>query len=406
MCLPSYVSDKRSGKFSHYFQYSNHTSDVLSYLCPALSDLETMGYLKSMTVSLLAFLTGFAASGQEKIGSGLEIDRMVHNFGEIMVGSGPVSCSFTVKNTGEKPALIYNVATTCGCTDVNWTREPILPGKTGTISVTYSNDEGPYPFDKSVTVYFSGVKKPVVLKLRGVALDKKKPLAELYPVRFGDFALKESVLKCGNLDQGRSKTESVMVANLSQKPIAVSFKDVSPQLSISMTPDPIPPQSTAEMSFTVTADRNLWGKNMYYAVPVVDGKTVTGPQGEERIGIWAFTKENFDDMAESDKMKGPRPMFRESTYSFGKVKRGNKIHASFCFRNEGQSDFRVYKVNTDACCWSHSDIPAAAPGEEVTFRVHLDTANMPLGETLTIVTLTTNSPLRPIVNLFIAGWLE
>ena len=28
------------------------------------------------------------------------------------------------------------------------------------------------------------------------------------------------------------------------------------------------------------------------------------------------------------------------------------------------------------------------------------------GETLAIVTLTTNSPLRPIVNLFIAGWLE
>jgi hypothetical protein len=46
------------------------------------------------------------------------------------------------------------------------------------------------------------------------------------------------------------------------------------------------------------------------------------------------------------------------------------------------------------------------PGEEVTFRVHLETDNLPVGEHLTIVTLTTNSPLRPIVNLFIAGYIE
>jgi hypothetical protein len=31
---------------------------------------------------------------------------------------------------------------------------------------------------------------------------------------------------------------------------------------------------------------------------------------------------------------------------------------------------------------------------------------MPKGEVLAIVNLTTNSPLRPIVNLFITGWIE
>ena len=75
-------------------------------------------------------------------------------------------------------------------------------------------------------------------------------------------------------------------------------------------------------------------------------------------------------------------------------------------KNDGKEMFRVYKVNADAKKWSHSTIPGAMPGDEVTFRVHLDTANLPAGEHLTIVTLTTNSPLRPIVNLFIAGYLE
>lgn len=358
--------------------------------------------LSRATAAVLLFLAYICTSAQEKLGNGIEIDKTVHNFGEIMLGNGPVSCTFTVTNTGSKPALIYNVTTTCGCTDAQWTREPILPGKTGTISVTYSNDEGPYPFDKSLTVYFSDIKKPVILKLRGVAMSEKKPLAELYPVTFGNFAMKNATAKCGNLEQGNSKTESVMVANLSSKPINISFKDVSEHLDLKVSPNPIPAESTAELTFTVTADRSLWGKNTYYATPVVDGHT----HGDGRIGVWAFTKENFDRLSEAERMKGARPMFKESTFSFGKIRKGGKVHASFTFRNEGEQDFCVYRVNTDACCWSHSDIPAAGPGEEVTFRVHLDTSTMPLGETLTIVTLTTNSPLRPIVNLFIAGWLE
>lgn len=356
----------------------------------------------------LLFMAGFCISSeaQEKIAEGLEIDKIVHNFGDIMLDSGPVSCTFTLKNTGSKPAVIYNVTTTCGCTDVEWTREPIRSGGSGKIAVTYSNDEGPYPFDKSLTVYLSDVKKPVILKLRGVSMEKPKPLTELYPVSFGPFALRSSTLKCGNLEQGGRKSEAVMVANTSASPVRIDFKDVSDNLNISVSPNPIPAGSTAEMSFTVTADKELWGKNFYWAVPLVNGKTYKGSDGKDKIGIWAFTKDNFSDITDDRKTNGPRPMFKESTFSFGRIRKGETVHAEFTFTNQGKETFKVHKVDVDACCYSHSFIPDAGPGEDVTFRVHLDTKDMPVGETLAIVTLTTNSPLRPIVNLFIAGWLE
>lgn len=346
------------------------------------------------------------AHGQEKISEGLEIDKKVHNFGDIMLDSGPVSCTFTIKNIGQKPAIIYNVTTSCGCTDVSWTREPIRPGKTGDISVTYSNDEGPYPFDKSVTVYLSDVKKPVILKLRGISLNKKKPLNELYPVSYGGFSLRESVMKCGNLEQGNQKTESVIVANTTKSPMNISFKDVSENVKFELSPNPIPAYGTAEMTFTVTADREVWGKNYYWATPVVNGKVYKNKEGESKIGVWAFTKENFSHLSDSEKMKGARPMFEESTFSFGKVKRGTKVHAKFTFKNEGKTDFVVYDLNSDVESWSHGEIPVASPGEKVSFSVDLDTSGMPVGETLAIITLTTNSPLRPIVNIFIAGWIE
>lgn len=356
-----------------------------------------------LTAALLALATMLSA--QEKIADGIEADKLVHNFGDILLDSGPVSCTFTLTNTGSKPVVIYNVTTTCGCTDVEWTREPIRPGKKGTVSVTYSNDEGPYPFDKSLTMYLSDVKKPVILKMRGVSLEKKKSLEELYPIHYGSLGLKENISKCGNMDQNGQKSESVMVANLSGSPLNLTFAEVSDHLKLAVSPNPIPARGTAELTFTVTADRSLWGKNWYWAVPVINGKTYSSNNGEKKIGFWAFTREDFSGLSSEEKRNGPRPTFKESTYSFGKVRKGEKVTASYTFKNDGKSVFKVYKVDADAKIASVR-IPDTAPGGSMSFKVELDTADMPKGESLTIVTLTTNSPLRPIVNLFIAGFIE
>jgi hypothetical protein len=337
---------------------------------------------------------------QENLGNGWEADRTTHNFGDILLGSGPVSCEFSLTNRSSKPAVIYNVITSCGCTDVEWTKEPLKPGESGKISVKYSNDEGPYPFNKSITVYLSDVKKPVILKLRGVSREQMRPLSELYPIHYGPVGMKDDLIMCGNLEQGKQKSETVIIANTSGKEVRMSFENITDNLKLTLTPNPIPAESTAELTATITADRSKWGKNDYYATPIINGKAY------DRIPVRAFTKENFDTLSEEEKEKGPMPRFETSTFSFGKVKDGTEVHASYTFKNEGKTCFCVYKVDVDACCYSHSDIPAAAPGEEVSFRVHMNTEGMPKGECLKIVTLTTNSPLRPLVNLFISGFIE
>lgn len=349
---------------------------------------------------IISSLIGTRLSAQEDIGNGLVIDKTVHNFGDIMLDSGPVSCEFTITNKGTRPAVIYNVISSCGCTDVQWTRQPLKPGESGKVSATYSNDEGPYPFDKNITVYLSEVKKPLILKLRGISREKMRPLGELYPVHLGSLGLKDKMIQCGNLEQGRQKSETVMIANLSSKPLKVEFKNVTDNLKMTLSQNPIPAQSTAELTATVTADRKKWGRNQYWVTPVIDGKEY------DRMQVQAFTKENFDDLTDDQKQKGPMPRFESSTFYFGKVKAGTTVDATYTFKNEGKNCFCVYKVDVDACCYSHSDIPAADPGEKVSFRVHLDTKDLPKGECMKIVTLTTNSPIRPLVNLFISGTIE
>jgi hypothetical protein len=351
----------------------------------------------------VAALTGAAAVvsyAQETFSSTAQFDKTIMDFGEVALADGPLECKFEVKNISSKPIAIYNVVTSCGCTSVKWTREPLQPGKTGTISTVYTNDEGPYPFDKNITVYISGITKPIILKIRGIAYDKKKSLEEIYTFNNNGLGLKETEFKCGNLEQGGHKTEISTVANLNNSPLKVEFTKVSPGLSISLDQSTIPARSTAKMKFTVTADRSRWGKNFYYATPVVNGKE------QKPIAIWAFTKENFSNITEAERAKAPRPMFKTSTYSFGKIKQGTQVVAEFTCTNSGKSDFEVYKVDIDAKGATVHPIPVAAPSKQISFKVDLDTSKLPKGETMVLVTLTTNSPSRPLINLFITGWLD
>jgi len=114
----------------------------------------------------LAFALSALSAEKEYFGR-VRFDKTVHDFGTIGSRDGAQECRFTLTNIGTEPLLVEAVISSCGCTSVEWTRSLIAPGAQGSISATYSNEDGPYPFDKTLTVYISDEKKPVILHLRG-----------------------------------------------------------------------------------------------------------------------------------------------------------------------------------------------------------------------------------------------
>ncbi len=352
-------------------------------------------------ICILLIISTLHASAQEEFGGVVSFDKTVHNFGDVLLSDGTISCEFQMKNISAKPIVIYNVTSTCGCTDVKWGKEPILAGQTSTISATYSNDEGPYPFDKTLTVYISDYAKPILLKLRGVSHKEQESLEQLYPVTFGALGFKSAELQCGNLEIGESRSSSVLVANLSSKPLDVGVLSITEGLSMKVSPNPIPARGTASLSYTVTALPQVYGKNKYYASLLVGGKNYV-----RAVYVNAFSKENFSSWSAEQKKAGSNPMFATSTYSMGKVKEGTIVTARWEFSNKGKSIFKAYKVDADNENFTCEGVPEVEAGGKGSFEVVLNTSGMPKGEALVIVTLTTNSPSRPIVNLFIAGWIE
>ncbi len=114
--------------------------------------------MKSLIVLLLSLALGAQPA----------FDKTVHDFGQVSQSAGPLTCTFTVTNSSDEPLTIFAVVSSCGCTGVEWTRETIAPGEKGSIKATYSNDEGPTYFDKTLSVYTSAQKKPVILHLKGI----------------------------------------------------------------------------------------------------------------------------------------------------------------------------------------------------------------------------------------------
>ena len=76
--------------------------------------------------------------------------------------------TFILKNVGDKPLVIQDVATSCGCTTVAYSKEPALPGKEIALEVVYKA-EHPEHFDKTITVYCNAETSPLVLKISGDA---------------------------------------------------------------------------------------------------------------------------------------------------------------------------------------------------------------------------------------------
>jgi hypothetical protein len=89
-----------------------------------------------------------------------------HDYGE--VPEGPLAeCDFEFKNTGKKPIIISEAHGSCGCTVPKWPQEPVMPGATGIIHVSYNTKGRQGMIQKDVTINSNAQQPTMVLHIKG-----------------------------------------------------------------------------------------------------------------------------------------------------------------------------------------------------------------------------------------------
>ncbi len=92
-------------------------------------------------------------------------NKKVYDFGKIE-HKKPVTAVFELKNTSNKPVLITNVKTSCGCTNVSYPKKAIVPGKIAKISAVY-NSKSKGVFSNQIYVSTNLSKKRIALMIKG-----------------------------------------------------------------------------------------------------------------------------------------------------------------------------------------------------------------------------------------------
>ena len=110
------------------------------------------GVLTSLFLGVL-FLVNAQDAVPIQIESGptIAFTESSHDFGDINQGDR-VEHTFEFENSGNEPLILSNVLTSCGCTASNWPKEPIPPGDSASIKVTFNSAGKMGVVNKVVTV--------------------------------------------------------------------------------------------------------------------------------------------------------------------------------------------------------------------------------------------------------------
>jgi hypothetical protein len=164
---------------------------------------------KLLTIFLLALAGSAHAQGV------MQFETDSHDFGNVPEGT-MATHEFKFKNTGNQPVVIANVQASCGCTTPDWTKTPVLPGKSGIIKAMYSSAGRPGVFNKTVTVTSNASEPSKVLSIKGAVLTKaeiKPTLTAAQLAKSPHLVLDRSAHDFGKMEAGQQPSARFTVKN-------------------------------------------------------------------------------------------------------------------------------------------------------------------------------------------------
>lgn len=109
------------------------------------------------------------------------------DLGKIKEIDGPVTFRLVVRNDYADTLYPLRMYTPCGCTQVQFSRDPVAPGADQVLEVTYNPAYRPGPMMESITVYYQA--SPVQAEsfvIKGEVIGFNHPIEEDRPYAFGE----------------------------------------------------------------------------------------------------------------------------------------------------------------------------------------------------------------------------
>ncbi|MCK5846574.1 MAG: DUF1573 domain-containing protein [Bacteroidales bacterium] len=102
----------------------------------------------------------------------VSFDKTSHDFGKVKKGASNVKTTFKYTNNSQEMVFITRVVKSCGCTEPEYSKEPLMPGQTADFKVGYTTTDIMGVFNKKLTVFNNLSTDAVILTIKGEVVEK------------------------------------------------------------------------------------------------------------------------------------------------------------------------------------------------------------------------------------------
>ena len=336
----------------------------------------------------------------------ITFEKTEHDFGKINEGDGRVSVDFEFKNEGMAPLVLSNVRASCGCTTPTWTKEPVEPGQTGSITVTYNPNGRPGRFQKTVTITSNATEATTRVYIKGEVLPKQAKPVNKYTLAVGDLSMKSNVLDLGTVTKGANASGELEFANLTgadhHVELATSAADSYLINTVSLAD--IKPNETGKFIFALDSKNpKLYGPVEVFAYVVIDGKKVI--KDEFRLTVKANVVEDFSNLTVEEKQQAPI-MEVPAEFNAGKVAAGKTLKFAFPIKNIGINPLEVRRVYAIDEHLNLKAPKAIKSGKKSAINVEINAKELGAGSYSREVTIITNDYANPVKHVRINFTVE
>lgn len=328
-----------------------------------------------------------------------------HDFGKLRDTLKTVTTAMRVVNTGDSALVITRVQTNCGCTVAEYTDHAIMPGDTGSVTVTYSTRDIPGPFEKKVFVYTNGKPRKSTLTVKGSVIGSPATVAERYPFGFGPIRLNSASLPLGEVYKGDARNAYISGYNTSSDTMRVSAHIQSKFISCNVLPEIVEPGGIFIVSvYCSSAGAPSWGLNT--ATVDMRAHSLHGTeQCEGKFDVMLQVKENFSRLTEKQRRNAPVIAVSADKVDFEVCAPNAPVTRTFTVTNRGKSPLRLRRlfVPEGEGITAVTDKEVLKKGQSATVSVTLDTPVRHDSVVNTLLTIISNDPYTPQTAIRLVG---
>lgn len=328
----------------------------------------------------------------------IQFETTSHDFGTISENGGPAVYEFIFKNTGDAPLLLTNVRASCGCTTPSWSRQPIAPGQTGSVKVSFDPRHRIGRFNKSITVSSNAATPITSLSIHGLVSSKPADPYAAYKYSVGSLKATTNNLNLGSINNTEVVERTIDIINAGDQPVTVKATSDPRFLSVNVSPSTLNKGDKGKILIKYdAAAKNDWGF-------VSDKFNLSvSPDAKGEINVVANIKEDFSKVKLEE---APVATFSEMEAELGILQKNTIKKHDFYIQNTGKSDLIIHKIKTsDDKVTAIPSRTIIKPGKKAKINVAVKTDDQP-GKKVKIISFTFNDPKNTIVSYKVSGEIQ